>query len=45
MKTTIPILYDKSSFDNYANADKVQEAFLVTTRRRGDLEEVNDDIQ
>ena len=43
----IQILYDKGLFDNYANADKVSEDFLFTTRRRGDLsEEVNDtDIQ
>ena len=44
--TTIQILYDKGLFDNYANADKVLEDFLFTTRRRGDLsEQVNDDIQ
>ena len=47
VKTTIQILYDKRLFDNYANADKVLEDFLFTTRRRGDLsEQVNDtDIQ
>ena len=46
VKTTIKILYDKGLFDNHANADKVLEDFLFTTRRRGDLsEEVNDDIQ
>ena len=45
VKTTIQILYDKGLFDNYGNADKVLEDFLFTTRRRGDLEEVNDDIQ
>ena len=46
VKTTIQILYDKGLFDNYANADKVFEDFLFTTRRRGDLsEQVNDDIQ
>ena len=39
VKTTIQILYDKSLFDNYANADKVLEDFLFTTRRRGDLSE------
>ena len=37
VKTTIQILYDKGLFDNYANADKVLEDFLFTTRRRGDL--------
>ena len=46
VNTTIQILYDKGLFDNYANADKVLEDFLSTTRRRGDLsEQVNDDIQ
>ena len=46
VKTTIQILYDKGFFDNYANADKVLEDFLFTTRRREDLsEQVNDDIQ
>ena len=46
MITTIQILYDKGLFDNYANADKVLEDFLLTTRRRGDLsEEVNDVVQ
>ena len=46
VKTTIQILYDKGLFDNYANADKVWEDFLFTTRRRGDLsEQVNDNIQ
>ena len=41
VKTTIQILYDKGLFDNYANADKVLEDFLFTTRRRGDLSEEN----
>ena len=46
VKTTIQILYDKGLFDNYANADKVLEDFLFTTRRRGDLsEEVNGVVQ
>ena len=46
MKTTIQILYDKGLFDNYANADKVLEDLLFTTRLRGDLSErVNDDVQ
>ena len=31
VKTTIQILYDKSLFDNYANADRVLEDFLFTT--------------
>ena len=43
VKTTIQILYDKGLFDNYANADKVLEDFLFTSRRRGDLsEQVNE---
>ena len=41
VKTTIQILYDRGLFDNYANADKVLEVFLFTTRRRGDLSEDN----
>ena len=41
VKTTIQILHDKGLFDNYANADKVLEDFLFTTRRRGDLSEEN----
>ena len=46
VKTTIQILHDKGLFDNYANADKVLENFLFTTRRRGDLSnQVKDDIQ
>ena len=45
VKTTIQVLYDKGLFDNYANADKVLEDFSFTTRRRGDLGEVNDDVQ
>ena len=46
VKTTMQILYDKGLFDNYANADKVLEDFLFTSRRRGDLsEQVNDVVQ
>ena len=46
VKTKIQILFDKGLFDNYANADKVLEDFLFTTRRKEDLsEQVNDDIQ
>ena len=44
LKTTVEILYVKSLFESYANADKVLEDFFVT-RRRPDLEKVNDDIQ
>ena len=42
VKTTIQILYDKGLFDNFQNADKVLEDFLFTTRRRGDLDKVNE---
>ena len=45
VKTTIQILFDKGLFDNFQNADTVLEDFLFTTRRRGDLEEVNDNVQ
>ena len=45
VKTTIQILYDKGLFDNFANADNVLEDCLFTTRRRGDLEELNDVVQ
>ena len=38
---TIQIIYDKGLFDNYANADKVLEDFLFTSRSRGDLSEEN----
>ena len=33
VKTTIKIFYDKGLFDKYANAAKVLEDFLFTTRR------------
>ena len=39
VKTTIQILYDKGLIENYANADKVLEDFLFTTRRRPGLED------
>ena len=45
VKTTIQILYDKGVFDFFQNAGKVPKDFLLTTRSRPDLEEVNDDIQ
>ena len=44
VRTTIQILYDKGLFDNYTNADKVLEDFLFVTRRKGDLEKINDTI-
>ena len=42
VKTTIQILYDKGLFDNFQKADKVLEEVLFTTRRRPDLEKVNE---
>ena len=45
VKTTIQILYDKGLFDNFQNAEEVLKNFLFTTRRRPDLEKVNDDVQ
>ena len=45
VKTTKQMLYDKKLFDNYANAEKVLEDFLFTTRGRVGLEEVNDNVQ
>ena len=46
VKTTIQILYDEGLFDNYTNADTILENFLFTTRRRDDLDKINDiDIQ
>ena len=45
VKTTIQILYDKGLFDNFQKTDNVLEDFLFTTRRRRDLEEVNDNGQ
>ena len=45
VKTTVQILYDEGLFDNYANLDNVFEDYFFVTRRRGDLEDGNDDIQ
>ena len=42
VKTTIQILYDRGLFDNFQNAEEVLKHFLFTTRRRPDLEKVND---
>ena len=42
VKTTIQILYDKGLFDKFQNADKVLEDFLFITRRRPDLEKINE---
>ena len=46
VKTTIQILYEKSLFDNFQNADEVLRDLLFTTRRRDDLsDQIKDDIQ
>ena len=45
VKTTIQILYDRGLFDNFQNAEEVLKDFLFVTRRRPDLEKVNDDFQ
>ena len=45
VKSTIQILYDKGLFDSFHNADKVLKDFLFVTRRRPDLEKVNDVVQ
>ena len=42
VKTTVQILYDRGLFDNFQNAEEVLKDFLFTTRRRPDLEKVND---
>ena len=39
VKTTIQILYDRGVIDNFQNAEEVLKDFLVTTRRRPDLED------
>ena len=45
LKTTIQILHDENLFDNFQNAAEVLKDFLLVTRRRGDLKEVNDVVQ
>ena len=47
VKPTIQTLYDRGFFDNFQNAEEVLKDFVFTTRRRPDLEKVNDnnDIQ
>ena len=42
VKTTVQILYDRGLFDNFQKAEEVRKDFLFTTRRRPDLEKVND---
>ena len=48
VKTTIEISYDKGLFDNYDNhdnADEVLKDYSFVSRRRPDLEEVNEVLQ
>ena len=45
VKTTKQMFYDKGLFDSVANAVDVSKDFLFVTRRRPDLEKVNDVIQ
>ena len=45
VKTTFQILYDRGLIDNFQNSEEVLEDFLFITRRRPDLEKLNDDIQ
>ena len=45
VKTTMQILYDYGLFDSFPNADKVLKDFLFVTRRRPNLDVVNDVIQ
>ena len=45
VETTIQILCKKGLFDSFPNADQVLNYFSFLTRRRGDKEKVNDDIQ
>ena len=45
VNTTIQILYDEGLFDSFTNADRVLKVFLFGTRRRPDLDKVNDAIQ
>ena len=42
VKTTIQILYGRGLFDNFQNAEEVLKDFLFVTRRRPDLEKVNE---
>ena len=44
VKTAIQILHDKGLFESFPNADKVLKDFLFVTRRRPDLEKLNDDV-
>ena len=46
LKQRYKFFYDKCLIDNYANADKVLEDFLFTTRRIDDIsEQVNDVVE
>ena len=41
---TIQIQYDTGLFDNYDIADEVLKNYLLSQRRRPDLEDLNDDV-
>ena len=45
VKTAIQVLFDKGLFDSFQKANEVLKDPSFTTRRRPDLEEVNDVIQ
>ena len=45
VKTTIQKLFDTGLFDSFSNADKVLKDSLFVTRRRPDLDSLNDVIQ
>ena len=45
LKTTIQIRYDKKLFDNFVTAVEVLKEFMFVTRRRPDLEKVNNIVQ
>ena len=42
VKTTIQILYDRDFFGNFQNAEELLKDLLFVTRRRGDLEKINE---
>ena len=44
VKLTIQILHDKSLFDICAITEEELKSFLFSTRRRPDLNQVNDDV-
>ena len=44
VETTLKMIHDKGIFDGFPNADNVLEDVLFVTRRRPDLEKLNDDV-